>query len=172
METVKGKHYDNHFENQVPISVNRNEIFAFVDDHKNLATHMNKSTWMMGGGHMRTEVDSGQGQKVGSHIRMAGKVFGGQVSLEEVITEYAPPQLKVWETVGQPKLIVIGHYRRRTELEPQMDGTKMTVSIDYNSPQRNAWLGFLFGNLYAKWCVNKMLDDIKEHFRKKHPSSK
>ena len=59
---------------------------------------------MMGGGRMITEVDSGLGQKVGSHIRMAGKVFGIAVSLDDVIIDYAPPGLKVWETVGQPKV--------------------------------------------------------------------
>ena len=81
---------------------------------------------------MATEVDSGLGQSVGSHIRMAGKVFGLSVSLDEVIIESAPPRLKVWETVGQPKLLVIDHYR----------------------PKRSAWLGKLFGGFYAKRFIN------------------
>ena len=68
-------------------------------------------------------MDDGRlGQKVGSHIRIAGKVFGFGVSLEGVIIEYAPPLLKVWETVGQPKLLVIDHYRMTAQIECETDG--------------------------------------------------
>ena len=69
-----------------------------------------------GRGHMATEIDSGLGQKVGSHIRMAGRVFGIAVSLDEVITEYEPPKLKVWETVGKPKLLVVDHYQMKAQI--------------------------------------------------------
>ena len=53
---------------------------------------------------MSTAVDAGLGQKVGSHIRMADKLFGIAVSLDEVTIQYAPSLLKVWEAVGQPKV--------------------------------------------------------------------
>ena len=119
----------------------------------------------MGGGRMTTEVDSGLGQKVGSHIRMAGKVFGIAVSLDEAIIEYAPPRLKVWETVGQPKLLVVDHYRMKAQIEPQTDGARLTVSIDYNRPKTSAWLGMIFGGFYAKWCVMKMIRDTADHFK-------
>ena len=165
METIQSKPYTGHFESQVIISTSPSDLFALIVDHKRLASHMNESSWMMGGGRMTTEVDSGLGQRVGSHIRMAGKVFGIHVSVDEVIVEYIPPRLKIWETVGQPKLLVVGHYRMRAEIEPQTSGAKLTVSIDYDRPNKGAWLGILFGGYYAKWCVMKMIHDTADNFR-------
>lgn len=45
-----------------------------------------------GGGKMETWVDKGKGQKVGSHIKMSGKVFGINLFLDEVIT---PPTMNL-----------------------------------------------------------------------------
>ena len=103
---------------------------------------------------MNTAVDAGLGQKVGSHIRMDGKVFGIKVSLDEVIIEYAPPQFKVWETVRQPKLVVIDHYRMTAQIECETDGAHLTVSIDYNLQKTSTLLGKFFGGFYAKRFIN------------------
>ena len=42
----------------------------------------------------------------------------------------------------------------------------MTVFIDYALPDGvvTYWLGRLFGGMYAKWCVNQMLDGVVTHF--------
>jgi hypothetical protein len=63
--------YEKHYENAALISTEPGEVFDFITDHTPLALHMNKSSWMMGGGHMYISVDDGLGQKVGSLIRMA-----------------------------------------------------------------------------------------------------
>lgn len=47
-------------------------------------------------------VDEGHGQRVGSHIRVSGRVLGIDLSLDELVTEREPPTLKIWETVGSP----------------------------------------------------------------------
>jgi hypothetical protein len=87
-------------------------LFEHLDDHKRLSSHMSESSWTMGGGKMAIEVDENQGKAVGSHIRLAGRVCGLEVMVEEVLTQRTPPTLKVWETIGTPRLIVIGAYRR------------------------------------------------------------
>jgi hypothetical protein len=71
---------------------------------------MNESSWMMGGGRMSVELDEAKGQAVGSHIRLSGRVFGVSLYLDEVVTRRDPPTNKVWETVGTPRLLVIGAY--------------------------------------------------------------
>ena len=71
-------------------------------------------------------------------------------TFDEVIIEYAPPLLKVWETVGQPKLLVIDHYRITAQIERETDGARLTVPIDYHRPKTRAWMGKLFGGFYAK----------------------
>jgi hypothetical protein len=80
----------------VPASVER--VFAHLDDPKRLASHMSESSWKMGGGRMNIEVDENLGQTIGSRIRLAGKVLGIELSVDETVTERTPPHHKVWET--------------------------------------------------------------------------
>ena len=115
---------------------------------------------------METELDEGRGQKVGSRIRLSGRVFGVGLSVEEIVTERNPPRRKVWETTGTPKLLVIGRYRMGFELAPQGKGSMLRVFIEYALPERGLarWLGRLFGRYYARWCTQKMVDDAVKHF--------
>jgi len=156
--------YEQHYENSVLVPANMAETFSFIDDHTRLSSHMNKSSWMMGGGRMDTSVDARRGQEIGSHIRMNGKVFWIKFSLDEVVTRREPPRVKIWETIGTPKLLVIDHYRMKVEIEPQENGSLLRVSIDYNLPKMNVWLGKLFGGYYAKWCVRQMIKDARDQF--------
>lgn len=112
---------------------------------------------------MTTETDAGRGQAVGSHIRMKGSAFGMTIELDEVVIEHERPRLKSWQTVGDPKLVVIGNYRISVTLEPSADGTGVRIRIDYDLP-RVAWLGRLFGRTYAKWCIDQMLKGVTKQF--------
>ena len=167
MKLDKTKIFERHYEESALIHAEAKEIFSYVDDHANFSSHMNKPSWMMGGSQMNTSVDAGLGQEVGSHIRMNGKVFGITLFLDEVVTHREPPRVKIWETVGTPRLIVIGHYRMKVEIEPQENGSLLGVSIDYNMPTMNAWLGKLFGGYYAKWCVQQMIKGVHSYFTHK-----
>lgn len=164
MESDKSRTYKQHDEDSVSISASATETFAFIDDHNRLSSHMNKSSWMMGGGKMETSIDAGRGQEVGSHILMSGRVFGITIFLDEVVTHREPPRVKIWETVGTPKLLVIDHYRMKAEVEPQENASSLRVSIDYNLPTKNVWLGKLFGRYYAKWCVQQMIKGAHDYF--------
>ena len=115
---------------------------------------------------METELDEGRGQKVGSRIRLSGRVFGVALSVEEIVVERDPPHRKVWATTGAPKLLVIGHYRMGFELSPQGNGSMLRVFIEYALPARGLarWLGRLFGRYYARWCTQQMVDDAVKHF--------
>jgi hypothetical protein len=87
-----------HHESATFVPATPARLFAHVDDHARLSSHMNTSSWMMGGGHMDIELDAGRGQRVGSQIRVAGRVWGVDLSLEEIVIERRPPDRKVWET--------------------------------------------------------------------------
>lgn len=142
-------------------------VFAQVDDHARLSSHMSEPSWMMGGGHMKTELDEGRGQEIGSHIRLSGRVFGVELSVDEMVVQREPPRLKVWETTGVPKLLVIGHYRMGFDLSPQGAGSLLRVFIEYALPESapSRWLGRLFGRYYAQWCTRQMVDDAVKHFQ-------
>ena len=166
MEHLKKTVLAKHYESRELIKAPAEDVFAYVDNHARLSSHMNKSSWMMGGGRMHTSIDDGNGQRVGSHIRMSGKVLGIKLFLDEVVTRREPPHIKIWETIGDLRLLVIGHYQMGIEVEPQKGNSLLRVLIDYALPQTNAWLGQLFGGIYAKWCVRQMLNDTHAHFAK------
>jgi Polyketide cyclase / dehydrase and lipid transport len=155
-----------HFEFSAPIPAPAEQVFAYVDDHTRLSSHMNRSSWWMGGGRMEIELDDGRGQRVGSRIRLKGHIFGFDLSVEEAVTERNPPRRKVWETVGTPRLLVIGHYRMGFEISPEERASILRVFIHYELPDNKParWLGYLFGRQYAKWCTNQMVEDTSSHF--------
>jgi hypothetical protein len=86
---------------------------------------------------------------------MTGRVLGMNLALDEVVTERTPPRRKVWETVGEPRLLVIGAYRMEFEITPEDGASRLVVFIDYRLPSRG-WargLGLLLGRAYAAWCT-------------------
>ena len=115
---------------------------------------------------MTIEVDAGRGQVIGSRIRLSGRAFGIRLFVEEVVTERDPPHRKVWETVGQPRLLVIGHYRMGYDIAPQGRGSQFRVFIDYALPEvaPARWLSRMFGGVYARWCTRRMVNDAVAHF--------
>jgi hypothetical protein len=140
-------------------------VFARLDDQTRLAEHMEEPSAMMGGGRMTYKFDAGRGQAVGSHIRMGGSAFGVPLSVDEVVTERAPPARKAWRTEGPVRLLVIGGYAMGFEIAPEAEGARLTVWIDYELPRGP--IGGLAGplaSLYARWCVNRMADDAVRHF--------
>lgn len=155
-----------HDEETSLIQASPEDVFNYADDHKHFSSHMNKSSWMMGGGSMKTELDEGQGKTVGSHIQMKGKVFGINLYLDEVVTHHEPPRRKEWETVGAPKLLVIGNYKMGFEISTKNSISQLKVFIDYELPEAiiSRLLGQLFGKMYAKWCVRQMINGVTEHF--------
>ena len=127
---------------------------------------MSGSSWMMGGGSMSIEVDEGRGRRVGSRIRLAGTVCGVALSVEEIVTEHRPPHAKTWETIGTPRLLVVGAYRMGFDLTPRGEHSLLRVFIDYELPTGlvGHWLGRLLGGFYAKWCTQRMVEDAVKFF--------
>ena len=154
-----------HDESSALVSASPGRVFALIDDHERLSSHMSQSSWRMGGARMKTILDEHRGQRVGSHIRMSGRVLGLELSLDEVVTEREPPIRKVWETVGSPRLLVIGSYRMGFEVMPRGSGSQLRVFIDYALPSSWSarWLGRLFGGYYAQWCTQRTVNDAAEH---------
>lgn len=121
---------------------------------------------MMGGSKMSIEIDSGKGQEVGSHIKMSGKILGVYLYLDEVVSVHTPPNKKEWKTVGDIRLIVIGHYVLGFEVVQQEHGTVFKTYIDYELPASplGKLCGILFGKWYAKWCVEQMVSSVAHTF--------
>jgi Polyketide cyclase / dehydrase and lipid transport len=162
-----------HNESAAMAHASADRVFAYLDDPKALAAHMGEPSIMMLGSRMSMETDADGGRRVGSKIRMRGSLLGIPLSLEEVITERNAPFGKTWETVGTPKLLVIGNYRMRFALTPKGVSSLVNVSIDYELPTTapGSWLGYFFGGIYARWCTKRMADDAADHFNTTTPGS-
>jgi hypothetical protein len=73
----------------------------------------------------------------------------------------------MWETVGTPRLFVIGKYSMGVQIERENGASRLRVFIDYELPSGpiTRWLGRMFGGVYARWCVDQMLIDVARRFR-------
>jgi hypothetical protein len=142
------------------------DVFSFADDFSSLSSHMSNSSTMMMGGRMQISFDDGRGQTVGSHVRMSGRMMGIDLLLEEIVTERVPPRHKAWETVGTPKLLVIGNYRLGFDIASRGNSSDLRIFIDYDLPSSPGlrWLGYLLGSAYAKWCVRQMVTSARLRF--------
>lgn len=104
---------------------------------------------------MAIETDADGGHTVGSHIRLTGTMLGIQIFVEGKVMQRERPNRKAWETVGEPRLLVIGRYRMKVGISARGDRSHVTIAIDYELPPNlpTRWLGVLFGPLFARWCV-------------------
>lgn len=141
-------------------------VFDYVDDHPRFSSHMRKSSWKMGGGKMEIAMDAYAGKRVGSKIRLSGRVLGIALWVDEVVIVREPPRQKIWETSGKPRLLVIGHYRMGFTVAPHGTGSLLHVFIDYDLPESGParLLGRLLGKYYANWCTRQLALDTKAHF--------
>lgn len=120
---------------------------------------MTRPSAMMLGGSMQYRLDALQGRAVGSVIRMEGRVLGLRLCIVEVVTERDPPHRKVWNTVGEPRLLVFGAYRLGFELAREGQGSRLRCFIDYDLPRPpvGRFLGRLGAHVYARWCLSRMV---------------
>jgi hypothetical protein len=158
--------YLHHFETVADVPATPAELFENIDDPSRLAGHMTGSSLMMAGSRMQFSYDESGGRAVGSKIWMGGSILGLRLALEEVVIERDPPKRKVWETLGEPRLLVIGGYRMGFEIIPQANRSLLKVFIDWRDPgPRWRWLGRLLGRVYAKWCTESMARGAADYFK-------
>lgn len=154
---------DRHAESTVWIDAPPQRVFERLDDQRVLSAHMARGSWMTLGSKFRIELDEGMGRRVGSVMKLGGRIAGIPLSLAERVTLHEPGQRKAWETLGDPQLLVIGAYRMGFEVQALGQGSRLRVWIDYRLP--GGWLqrmpGWLLGPLYARWCVRKMTGDAR-----------
>lgn len=154
-----------HHEAHAELRTSVQAAFEHLDDFRKLSAHMERPSAMMLGSRMQIFTDGGGGRAVGSRVRMAGKVMGISLSLEEVVVERDPPLRKAWETVDA-RLLVIGPYRLGFALEPRGGACGLRVFIDYDWPRSPLarLAARLLAKSYARWCTQRMIDDAAQHF--------
>lgn len=166
-----------HREASADLAIRPGELFAVLDDHRSLSGHMEKPSLMMAGATMKIETDDRHGQALGSRISLRGQVLGMALAVDEVVVHYEPPWRKAWETIGQPRLLVIGAYRMGFEIASRTDqrteSAGLRVWIDYDLPtgMLTRLLGRALGRIYADWCTGQMVRDASATFSRGRPAA-
>lgn len=149
---------------EVLVDAEAQRLFEHLDDPRRLSAHMGRPSAMMAGGTMDLTTDAGGGRAIGSVYRLHGKVLGLELDVSSRVEEREPPLRKVWRTVGEPRLLVVGRYRMGFDITPLERGCRLGVFIEYACPERRPWLGRLFGAAYAAWCTHSMAFDARSAF--------
>jgi hypothetical protein len=142
------------------------EVFAYMDNLGNTGMHMMESSMMMMGSKLHLEQISKNATGLGATFRWYGKVMGFKMDFTVVVTTWIENVEKVWETVGDAKMIILGWYQMRLILAPAADGTNAELSIEYTKPSQLLYriISFFLSGWYANWCLSNMLNDTKKHF--------
>ena len=140
-------------------------VFAHVDDIRNLGWHMtSRPSMALMGSRLRLETLSDQSTGLGAMYRYSGTMMGLSIDFSESVTKYVPPREKVWRTLGEPRLVIIGSYEMRVAVEPlSPSASRLTISIVYELPRSGFWriVGLVLARAYSRWCLRRMCRDTK-----------
>ncbi|HRO86210.1 MAG TPA: hypothetical protein PK110_15405 [Niabella sp.] len=139
------------------------QVFKCIDDLGVTGMHMTQSSMMMMGSKLNLEFLTENHTGLGSKYRWAGKMIGMPMDFTVEVTKWISGQEKIWETIGDTKLIIYSWYRMHLIVTPMLNGSKAELSISYEKPKGffNKILSFLFADWYCKWCLKHMLGDAK-----------
>jgi hypothetical protein len=137
------------------------EVFHAIDDLGVTGSHMTNSSGMMMGSKLKLEYLSPNRTGLGCKYKWSGKMTGMPMDFTVLVMKWVEGEEKIWETIGESRLIIYSWYRMELQLFPTAGHTRVALSITYK-PSNGFWsklASFLFADMYCIWCVNKMLND-------------
>ncbi|QJB37246.1 SRPBCC family protein [Chitinophaga oryzae] len=141
------------------------KVFRCIDDLAVTGMHMNRSSVMMMGSKLHLQYLTEKKEGTGTKYRWTGKIMGIPLDFTVEVTKWIDGKEKVWETIGQPKMIIFSWYRMDLTISPVDDYcTKAALSVTYEKPKGfiNKILCILLADWYCRWCLKKMLGDAKK----------
>lgn len=140
------------------------DVFKQIDDLGVTGMHMTQSSMMMLGSKLKLEYLTANHTGLGTKYRWTGKLMGMPLDFTVEVTKWISGREKVWETIGDPKLIIYSWYRMHLMSLPRLNGAEAELSISYEKPKGifNKILSFLFADWYCRWCLKHMLGDAKK----------
>ena len=140
------------------------KVFQCIDDLGVTGMHMTKSSMPMMGGKLDLNFLTANHTGLGSKYRWTGKVVGMTMDFTVEVTKWIKDKEKIWETIGEPKMIIYSWFRMQLAISPSANNTQAELSISYEKP--NGWfnrlLSFFLADWYCIWCLKNMLDDSKK----------
>jgi hypothetical protein len=130
---------------------------------------MSRPSLAMLGSALHTEQLSPNPTGPGATYRSHGRVLGLRVDFTARVTRWLPDTEKVWQTIGDPRLIVLGSFEMQLTIKPEAGGSRLVTGIDYTLPKSRAGrlLGRLLSRPYSRWCLHRICRDAKAALEKR-----
>lgn len=109
-------------------------VFHTIDDLGVTGGHMTKSSTMMMGSKLHLEYLTNHHIGLNTKYHWTGKMMGIPMDFTVLVTKWISGKEKIWETIGESKLIIYSWYRMSLKLEPVANQTKAVLSIAYKRP--------------------------------------
>ncbi len=140
------------------------KVFRSIDDLGVTGMHMGKSSMMMMGSKLNLEFLTENKTGLGTSYRWTGATMGFKMDFTVVVTKWELGKEKIWETIGDPNLIIYSWYSMHLKLSALEGLTSAELSISYERPKGFLYklLSFLFADWYCNWCLKNMLRDAKK----------
>lgn len=137
------------------------KVFKEIDDLGVTGMHMTKSSMMMMGSKLHLKFLTPHHTGLGSRYRWTGTMMGLKMDFTVEVTSWIEGLEKIWETIGETKLIIYSWYKMELHVQEIVSGTKAQLSIAYEKPKEffNRIISFLLADWYCRWCLRKMLED-------------
>ncbi len=146
-------------------NASRAQVFRCIDNLAITGTHITTSSSLMIGSKLNLEFLTKNHTGLGSKCRWTGKMMGMLIDVAVEETKWVPGVEKIWETIGETKLIIYSWYRIQLLITDIPEGiSQAELSITYKKPGRLFYkiLSFFFADWYCKWCLKKMLAEAKK----------
>ena len=111
------------------------KVFETIDDLGITGMHMTKSSAMMVGSKLHLEYLTELHTGPGSRYRWTGKMMGIEMDFTVEVTKWIKGIEKVWETIGEAKMIIYSWYRMKLLISKVQDKTMAELSITYEKPK-------------------------------------
>lgn len=145
-------------------------VFDTLDNLGVAGMHMTKSSAMMMGSKLKLEYLTANHTGSGTMYRWRGTMMGMQMDFTVVVTKWIEGAEKIWETIGEAKMIIYSWYRMQLLVKPANTGSEALLSITYEKPR--GWfakiISLLFADWYCTWCLKNMLNDTKKILEPNH----
>jgi hypothetical protein len=145
------------------------EVFPYLDDLGVSGMHMTKSSMPLMGSKLNLVFLSENHKGFNTSYRWTGKVVGFKLDFTVLVTRWILNEEKIWETIGESKLIIYSWFRMHLKIKPHQDGTNAELSITYEKPKGviGKILSLCFAKWYCKWCLKHMLHDAENSLKMK-----
>jgi hypothetical protein len=133
---------------KISLNASPERVFEPLDDLGVTGMHMTQSSAMMMGSKLHLQYLTENHKGIGSKYRWTGKMMGTNMDFTVEVTKWIKGIEKVWETIGEAKMIIYSWYRMQLFLSTVEDKTVAELSITYKKPKTPLlkFISFLFAD--------------------------